>query len=285
MASVTVMTLSETELSQIERANASGRPPVVFVHGLWLLSSSWQRWCQLFEEAGFTTVTPGWPDDPQDIEQARDQPEIFAHKMVGQVTEHYQEAIRRLDRKPALVGHSFGGLIVQQLAGRGAAAATVAIDAAPFRGILPVPVSSLKSSFAVLHNPANKGRAVTLSFEQFQYGWANALDEAEAKQLYEQYHVAASGAPIFQVVAANLNPFTEIKVDTTNPERGPLLIVSGGADHTIPTTVSRAAYDKQKHNPGVTEFAEIAERGHSLTIDHGWREVAQTALDFVRTHS
>ena len=150
--------------------------------------------------------------------------------MVAQVTEHYLEAIGRLGRKPAVVGHSFGGLIAQQIAGQGAAAVTVAIDAAPFRGVLPVPLSSLKSSFAVLSHPANKGRAVTLSFDQFRYGWANAVTEDEAKQLYEEFHVAASGAPIFQVVAANLNPWTEIKVDTGNPDRGPLLIVSGGAD-------------------------------------------------------
>ncbi|MEV4628212.1 alpha/beta hydrolase [Micromonospora sp. NPDC049523] len=279
------MTLTESELAEIGRANVSGRKPVVFVHGLWLLSSSWQRWRDLYEQAGYATIAPGWPDDPDSIEAARAEPEIFAHKMVGQVTEHYLDAVNRLDRKPALVGHSFGGLIAQQIAGHGVAAVTVAIDAAPFRGVLPVPLSSLKSSYAVLHNPANKGRAVTLSFDQFQYGWANALPADEARQLYEEFHVAASGAPIFQVVAANLNPFTEIKVDTDNPERGPLLVISGGADHTIPTAVSRAAYDRQKHNPGITEFTEIPERGHSLTIDHGWGEVAQTALDFINTHS
>ena len=273
--------LTAHETGEIRAANASQRQPVVFVHGLWLLSSSWDRWRELFEGRGYTTVAPGWPDDPDTVEEARRNPEVFAGKMVQQVTDHYHEAITQLDRKPAVVGHSFGGLIAQKLAGEGVSAATVAIDPAPFRGVLPVPASSLKSSLAVLSNPANRGRAIALTFDQFRYGWANALDETEARELYDTFHVAAAGEPIFQAVAANLNPFSETKVDTHNPDRGPLLIIGGEKDHTVPLALTRSQFKHQQSNSGITESAELPDRGHSLVIDHGWPEVAQTALNFI----
>jgi non-heme chloroperoxidase len=279
-------TLTAHEVSEIETANNSGRQPVLFVHGLWLLSSSWDRWRRLFEDAGYATVAPGWPDDPDSVEQARQDPEVFAGKMVGAVTDHYAAAVGRLTRKPAVVGHSFGGLIAQKLAGEGLAATTVAIDPAPFRGILPVPASSIKASAAVLSNPANRGRAIALTFDQFRYGWANAVDEDEAHQLYDTYHVAASAIPIFQAVAANLNPFSETKVDTHNPDRGPLLVIGGEKDHTVPPVLTELAFKHQDKNPAaVTEYTVMPGRGHALTIDHGWREVAQTALDFITANA
>ena len=278
-------TLTDHELSELDHANASGLPTVLFVHGLWLLSSSWNRWRRHFEEAGYATVAPAWPDDPDTVAHARSHPDVFAKKMVGQVTDHYLEAAEKLTAEPAIIGHSFGGLIVQKMAGEGAAAATVAIDAAPFRGVLPVPFSSLKSSAAVTGNPANAGRAVTLTLEEFTYGWANALPEAEAKELYDEFHVAASGRPIFQAVAANINPFTEAKVDTKAEDRGPMLLIAGEKDHTLPPSVIKAEYKKQKRNKfAVTDYAELPDRGHALTIDHGWQEVAKTALEFISTH-
>jgi non-heme chloroperoxidase len=279
-------TLTAHEVSEINAANDSGRQPVLFVHGLWLLSSSWDRWRRVFEDAGFATVAPGWPDDPDSVEQARQDPEVFAGKMVGAVTDHYAAAIGQLSRKPAVVGHSFGGLIAQKLAGEGLAATTVAVDPAPFRGILPVPASSIKASAAVLSNPANRGRAIALTFDQFRYGWANAVDEDEAHQLYDTFHVAASAVPIFQAVAANLNPFSETKVDTRNPARGPLLIIGGEKDHTVPPVLTELAFKHQDKNAAaVTENAVMPGRGHALTIDHGWREVAQAALDFITVNT
>jgi pimeloyl-ACP methyl ester carboxylesterase len=277
--------LTNREADEIESANLSGRRPIVFVHGLWLLSSSWDRWRRLFEDAGYSTLAPGWPDDPDTVEQARQDPSVFAGKMVQQITDHFTDAVEQLKERPAVIGHSFGGLIAQKLAGRGASAATVAIDPAPFRGVLPVPASAIKSSAAVVSNPTNRGKAIALSFEQFRYGWANALDEAEARELYETYHVAGSGVPIFQAIAANLNPFSETRVDTKNPDRGPLLIVSGENDHTVPHVLAHSAFKHQAKNPGITEFAEIPGRGHALTIDSGWAEVARTALDFITRHA
>ena len=275
-------TITQHEAEQVQRANATGLEPVVFIHGLWLLPSSWDRWATVFEEAGFTALTPGWPDDPETVEEANAHPEVFAKKTVGQVADHYDEIIRGLDKKPAVVGHSFGGLLTQIIAGRGLSAASVAIDPAPFRGVLPLPLSALKSSSPVLSNPANRNRAVPLSYDQFRFGFANAVSEEEAKELYETYAVPAPGAPLFQAATANLNPWTEAKVDSKNPERGPLLIISGEKDNTVPWAIANASFKKQKHNEGVTEIVEIPGRGHALTIDSGWREVADTALGFVK---
>jgi pimeloyl-ACP methyl ester carboxylesterase len=276
------MDASTVTAEQVDRANASGLTPVVFIHGLWLLPSSWDRWATVFEEAGYTTVTPGWPDDPETVEEAKAHPEVFANKTVGQVGDHYAEVVGKLNKKPAVIGHSFGGLLTQIVAGRGLSAASVAIDPAPFRGVLPLPISALKSAAPVLGNPANRHRAVPLTYEQFRFAFTNAVSEDEAKELYETFAVPAPGAPLFQAASANLNPWTEAKVDSKNPARGPLLIVSGEKDHTVPWAIANASYKKQKRNEGVTEIVEIPNRGHSLTIDSGWREVADTALAFVK---
>ncbi|MFE9622703.1 alpha/beta hydrolase [Streptomyces sp. NPDC006527] len=270
------------DAQQIEAANASDRTPVVFVHGLWLLPSSWDRWAAHFEKAGYAPVSLSWPDDPETVEEADEHPEVFAGKTVGQVADHLQQLIGSLTRKPAIIGHSFGGLLTQILAGRGLSAASVAIDPAPFRGVLPLPISSLRAAAPVLTNPANRNRAVPLTYDQFRYSFANAVSEEEAKELYETFAVPAPGAPLFQAATANINPWTEAKVDTENPDRGPLLIVSGEKDHTVPWALSHASFKRQQHNPGVTEIVEIEDRGHALTIDHGWQEVADTALSFVR---
>jgi non-heme chloroperoxidase len=275
-------TISKYEAGQIEEANAAGRTPVVFIHGLWLLPSSWDRWAEVFTEAGYTALTPGWPDDPETVEQANAKPEVFARKSVGEVADHFAEVIGRLKRKPAVVGHSFGGLLTEIVAGRGLAAVSVAIAPAPFRGVLPLPVSALKSARPVLGNPANRNRAVPLTYEQFRYGFANAVSEDEAKELYTTFAVPAAGLPLFQAATANLNPWTEAKVDSKNPRRGPLLIIGGEKDNTVPWAIANASYKKQTRNVGVTEIVEIPNRGHAITIDSGWREVADTALSFVK---
>src|SRR5215216_5481301 len=221
--------ITEREQRQIDQANSNGKTPVVFIHGLWLLPSSWDNWVGLFEENGYAGVTPSWPDDPEAVEEARANPEVFARKTLKQVADH-----------------------------------------------------TAKVSRQVLANPLNRGRAITLTFDQFKYGWANALDDEEARQLYDTYHVAGPGVALAQMANANLNPFTEAKVDPRNPARGPLLIIEGEKDHTVPWAIANAAYKRQKHNESVTEISRIPNRGHSLTIDSGWREVAQTALGFVK---
>ncbi len=276
------MSISEREHSEIQAANASGATPVVFIHGLWLLPSSWANWAGFFEEAGYAPLTPDWPDDPATVEEARANPEVFAKKTLHQIADHTTDVIGALDTKPAVMGHSTGGLLAQMIAGRGLSAATVAIDPGVFRGVLPLPASALKVAGPYLINPGWRGRAITLSFDQFRYGWANALDEKEATELYETFHVAGSGIALAQMGNANLNPWTESKVNTKTPDRGPLLIIDGEKDHTVPWAIANAAYKRQRRNPGVTEIVKIPNRGHALTIDHGWREVAQMALDFIK---
>ena len=274
--------VSEREAQQVEKANQSGNTPIVLIHGLWLLPSSWDNWVTYFEENGYAGVTPDWPDDPETVEEARANPDVLAKKTLKQIADHTAEVIGRLTKKPAVMGHSTGGLLAQMIADRGLSAATVAIDPGPFRGVLPLPVSSLRSAAPVLKNPFNRGKAITLTLDQFKYGWANALSDEEAKQLYDTYHVAAPGSALMQMANANVNPWTEAKLDPKNPDRGPLLIIDGEKDHTVPWAIANGAYKRQRHNEAVTEIVKITNRGHALTIDSGWREVAQTALDFVK---
>jgi len=281
MAHTESSTVTPDESQQIKEANDSGRRPVVFVHGLWLLPSSWDRWAGLFENAGYAALTPGWPDDPDTVAEAKEHPEVFAKKSIGEVADHFEEVINGLKQKPAVIGHSFGGLLTEILAGRGLSAASVAISPAPFRGVLPLPISSLRAASPALRNPLNRNRAVPLTYDQFRYAFANAVDEDQAQRLYEQYSVPTPGEPLFQAAAANLNPWTEAKVDTKNPDRGPMLIVAGGKDHTVPVVISKASFKQEEENPAVTEFQQFDDRGHALTIDDNWQEVAETALKFV----
>ena len=274
--------ISERENREIEAANASGNTPVVFIHGLWLLPSSWANWADFFMQAGYAPLTPDWPGDPETVDEARANPDVLAKTTLGQIADHTAEIINALDKKPAVMGHSTGGLLAEMVAGRGLSAATVAIDPGVFRGVLPLPASTLRVAGRFLVNPRTRGRAITLTFDQFKYGWANALDEKEAKELYDTFHVAGSGFALMQMGNANLNPRTEAKVNTKNPDRGPLLIIEGEKDHTVPWAIANAAYKRQRRNPAVTEFVKLPNRGHSITIDHGWREVAQTALHFVK---
>lgn len=278
---MTAATVTSREADEVAAANASGRPPVVFVHGLWLLAGSWDRWKTRVEEQGYAAIAVDWPGDEPDVASARAHPDSLAGISVATVADHVAEVIGTLDRKPVLIGHSFGGLLVQILAGRGLAAATVSIDPAPSKGVLPLPLSTLKASFPVLGNPLNRSRTVTLTFEQFRYGFANAVTEEEAHHLYDTFHVPAPGRPLFQAGFANVNPWAVTKVDKLSAERGPMLMVSGGSDHIVPFAITNASYKQQRKNAAVTELLEIPGVGHSLVIDSGWPTVADGALDFL----
>ena len=277
-------TLTAHEQEEIARANSSGLPPVLFVHGLWLLSSSWGTWRQLFEANGYTTIAPGWPDDPDTVEEANQDPDVFAHKRLRQVTDHYIEAVDLLEMTPAVLGHSFGGLISEMLAGEGKSAATVAISPVAFRGILRLPLSSLQAASPVLANPFNVGRAVPLTFEQFQYAFGNAVDEEEAHDSSKPTPSPPQASHSSRRQPPISTRGQRIRSTPETPDRGPLLLISGEKDHTVPPAVVAAAYKRQQVNLGRTEYQEIPGRGHSLTIDHGWREVADIALAFIKQH-
>jgi non-heme chloroperoxidase len=273
--------ITDREAAEVSAANASGRPPVVFVHGLWLLASSWDPWKQLFESKGYAAVAVDWPGDQATYDEAHRDKDSLAGTSVADVADHVAEVIAGLDRKPVVIGHSFGGLLAQMIAGRGLAAATVAIDPAPSRGVLPLPFSALKASFPVLGNPLNRGRTVTLTFEEFRYGFANAVTEEEAHDLYDTFHTPAPGRPLFQAATANLFPWTVVKADSRGTDRGPMLLVTGEKDHIVPFALTNAAYKRQKKNAASTEIVEIPGVGHSLVIDGHWREVADAALAFL----
>lgn len=258
----------------------SSKTPVVFIHGLWLHSSSWQPWADLFAAAGHPTYTPEWPGVPDTIEEARAQPEAQAGKGLAEIIKHHADFVMSLDSKPIIIGHSFGGLIVQSLMGQDLGAAGVAIDPAQIRGVLPLPIAQLRSALPALSNPLNFKKSISLSQKQFRYGFANAVSEAESKELHEKWTMPSPARPLFEAAMANFNPRSAAKVDTHNNHRGPLLLISGTQDHTVPDVVTRAAYKLYRHSTAVTELKQV-DRGHSLTIDSGWREVADTAMNWL----
>ncbi|MET7388644.1 alpha/beta hydrolase [Streptomyces sp. NPDC005529] len=259
--------------------------PVLFIHGLWLHAASWKPWIDLFAEAGYAPHAPGWPGDPDTVEEARANPESIADHGIDDVVAHYATLIRTLDAPPILIGHSFGGMIAQKLLGQNLAAAAVAIDAAQIKGVLPLPLSALRATLPVFRNPANKHRAVSLTAEQFRFAFGNAIPVEESNQLFERWAIPAPGKPLFEAAASNFDPHSPAAVDTANSGRGPLLLVTGGKDHTVPESVTRATLKQYRHSEAVTELTEFADRGHSLTIDSGWREVADTALAWLHRQS
>lgn len=252
--------------------------PVYFIHGLWLHSASWQPWIDLFRQQGYDPSAPGWPGDPDTVAEARANPESIADHGIDDVVEHYAALIAELPAPPVLIGHSFGGMIAQKLLGQDRAAAAVAIDAAQIKGVLPVPLSALRATLPVFKNPANKRRAVSLTSEQFRFAFGNAVSEEESAELYVRWTIPAPGKPLYEAASANFNPHSPAKVATGNSGRGPLLLISGGKDHTVPETVTRATLKQYRHSDAVTDIINFPDRGHSLTIDNGWHEVAETVL-------
>ena len=259
--------------------------PVVFIHGLWLHATSWDPWVELFSAQGYAPIAPGWPGDPDTVAEARETPESIADHGIDDVVEHFAQIIRSLDAAPILVGHSFGGMIAQKLLGQDLARAAVAIDAAQIKGVLPLPLSALRATLPVFKNPANRHRAVSLTAEQFRFAFGNAIPEAESDSLFEKWTIPAPGKPLFEAAAANFDPHSPAKVDTANQSRGPLLLMTGGKDHTVPESVVRATLKQYRHSEAVTDITEFPDRGHSLTIDSGWREVADAALAWLRRQS
>lgn len=259
--------------------------PIVFVHGLWLHTDSWHAWVERFRAAGYVPVAPGWPGTSTTVEETRAQPDRVAGKGINDVVEHYAQIIRGLEETPIVIGHSFGGLIVQRLLGQGLAVAAVAIDAAPIKGVIYVPLSALRMASVALKNPANWNRAVSLTPGQFRYGFGNTLPAEESAELYRRWTVPSPGRPFFEAAVANLSPRSPARVDTRNGNRGPLLLIAGGQDRTVPAVITRSTYKLYRKSPAITDYKEFADRGHSLTIDNGWHEVADAVLSWLKQHA
>ena len=258
--------------------------PVVFIHGMWLHATSWQSWAELFATAGYQPSAPGWPHEPPTVAEARENPDAVANLSIDDITHHYAEAIASLDQPPILIGHSFGGLFAEKLLGQGIGAAAVAIDPAQIKGVLPLPLAQLRSGLPALGNPANLHRSVSLTGKEFRFGFGNALTEEESEDLYERWTIPSPARPLFQAAAANFVMHSQAAVDTANSDRGPLLLISGTADHTVPDVVTRSTLKQYRDSTAVTELQQFEGRGHSLTIDHGWRDVAEAVLKWLATN-
>jgi pimeloyl-ACP methyl ester carboxylesterase len=254
----------------------------MFVHGLWLHSSSWQPWIDYFEKSGYQAMVADWPGDAETVEQAREHPEAVAGKGLDEIVEYHAEQIRKLKTKPIIIGHSFGGLIAERLAGEGLGTASVAIDPAPMKGVYILPLSALRVASIALRNPANKSRAVSLTEDEFRYGFGNALSPVESRELFDAWAIPSPGKPLFEAASANFSPHSPAKADVKNPDRGPLLIIGGGHDHTVPASISQSSYKVERKSKGATDLHVFPNRGHSLTIDSGWPEVASYVLDWLK---
>jgi pimeloyl-ACP methyl ester carboxylesterase len=255
--------------------------PVVFIHGLWLHPTSWAPWESMFEQSGYRVLSPGWPGDQETVELARANPDSVADKGIDDVVEHFASIIADLDTSPVLIGHSFGGMIAEKLLGQDRGAAAIAIDAAQIKGVLPLPLSALRATLPVFKNPANRHRSVMLTAEQFHYSFGNTLTKEDSDELYEKWVVPSPGKPLFEAAAANFSLHSPAKVDTRNPSRGPLLLIMGGQDHTVPEAITKSTLKQYRYSPAATELLEFGDRGHSLTIDAGSGEVAKACLSWL----
>lgn len=266
-------------------SSEASRPPIVLIHGLWLTPRSWEGWKARFESRGHHVLAPAWPRMQGDVEDIRRDPAPLNSLGVAEITDHYAQIVRGLQRPPIIIGHSFGGLVTELLLDRGLGAAGVAISPAPVKGVLRLPLAQLRSAFPVLSNPANRGRTVELTRKQFHYAFTNTMSEDEAQAAYDRYEVPGPGRVLFEAAFANLNPNAPTKVDFRKDDRAPLLVMGNDQDHTVPASVSREAAKRLGRSRATVDYKEYAGRPHFTAGAPGWEAIADDALDWASGHT
>ena len=262
---------------------AESRPtPVLFIHGLWVHSDAWRPWVDLYTAAGYQPIVEGWPGDRDTVAATRAQPTGLNNVGIDAITKKYAALIETLDAQPIVVGHSFGGLVAQKLLAQGLAAKAIAIDPGPIKGVTKLPFAQIRTALPVIKSKKNRASTVALSERQFRFGFANAVSKAEATDLWTKWSIPGPGRPLFEATEAKKDPNSPTAVDTTFPSRGPLLIIGGGKDHTVPEVVSRQAFELY-NTPAPTAYKVFPDRGHSLVFDSGWRTVADYTLEWLGT--
>ena len=261
----------------------SSRRPVVFIHGLWLHATSWNRWLDLYRDAGYEPIAPGWPGEPDTVRAARENPDLVADTGIDDAVAHFAEIIGSLDAKPIVIGHSFGGLLAEKLLGQDLAAAAVAIDPAQIKGVLPLPLAQIRAALPVLRNPANLHKAISLTAKQFRFAFGNELSEEESDQLYESGRFRLRPARCSRVPLRTSRCTRRPRSTQPTSDARPLLLISGLKDHTVPDVTTRSTLKQYRDSTAVTQLRQFEGRGHSLTIDSGWREVADATLEWLQT--
>jgi pimeloyl-ACP methyl ester carboxylesterase len=258
---------------------------IVLVHGLWLTPRSWEGWKQRFESRGHQVLAPPWPRMHGEVEDIRRDPSALNGLGVAEITDHYAEIVRGLDRPPIIMGHSFGGLVTELLLDRGLGAAAVAISPAQVKGVLRLPLAQLRSTFPVLGNPANRHRTVELTPKQFHYAFTNTMTEAESQAAYDRYQVPGPGRVLFQAGFANFSPNPPTRVNFHKDNRAPLLVMGNDQDHTVPASVSKEAATRLGKSKAIVDYREFAGRPHFTAGAPGWEDVADQALDWATRHA
>jgi pimeloyl-ACP methyl ester carboxylesterase len=255
-------------------AAAADRVPLMFVHGAWLSSGSWENFSDYFAHRGFDVSAPEWPRKQGDVEELREATDEIEGLGLTEIVDHYEEQINALDEPPVLVGHSFGGLIVELLLDRGLGRAGVAMSPAPPKGILVLPFSSLKAAAPALAHPSRWHGIVPLTLEEFTYGFVNTFSSEDAKAAYEAYAVPETGQIFFEAGFANFHLHPPTEVHFKSDDRAPLLIVGAEKDNTVPASLAKKQYEKYGKSSAQTDYVEFPRRPHLMMIGEGWEEIA-----------
>lgn len=263
----------------------SGADTIVLIHGLWMTPRSWEHWIERYSARGYKVLAAGWPGMDAEVEQLRRDSSQIATLSTGQIVDHYERMIRELPQPPIIMGHSFGGAFTQLLLDRGLGAAGVAISSAPTKGILKLPLATIRSAMPILRSPFNRGKAVMLNPKQFHYSFTNTLSEEASLPVYERYAVPGVGRVLFEGALANLSPKSPFKIDYRRPTRAPLLLIGGGVDHVVPAAVVKTNAGKYLNSTSVTEYKEYPDRSHYILGQDGWERIADEALAWAAEHA